>query len=373
MIYTIRDILFSASLAVFVASSVFVAYVRWGHRCEPYARHMDYYYPAWKTVIACFLTNILMCPAVFMPAETDAVLQLRLMLILASPFFCAVLMFAYFGKSLGKSWWRRPVIALFIPFSILALTATVCALLPGPQLTGYFCQVLFSLAGLLALVYLACFFLAIRMIARALRRILRESYSNPEDFPTQYASRILWVPVVHVIISWVISFLGTSEALSIGLLALSVLNAVVLVSLLSPHRTMDVERLEEEEGAEAHPAPAPSDSPEDKSHAEEALSPERKDEIVRTIRRCVEEEKGYLDSHLTLAGLSRLCGVNRTYLSQVMSEKMGGFFVYVNRCRLAEAARLKVENPDASVESIAIASGFGTRQSYYNVRRQLEE
>ena len=150
-------------------------------------------------------------------------------------------------------------------------------------------------------------------------------------------------------------------------------SAVLLVSILSPHRTMDVERLEEEEGAEVRPDPAHADSPEDKPRVEEALSPERKDEIVRTIRHCVEEEKGYLDSHLTLAGLSRQCGVNRTYLSQVMSERMGGFFVYVNRCRLAEAARLKVDSPDASVEDIAIASGFGTRQSYYNVRRQLEE
>jgi transcriptional regulator GlxA family with amidase domain len=51
---------------------------------------------------------------------------------------------------------------------------------------------------------------------------------------------------------------------------------------------------------------------------------------------------------------------------------MGGFYTYVNRCRLAHVARLKVQQPDTSIEEIATASGFGSRQSYYNVRRQLE-
>jgi hypothetical protein len=38
---------------------------------------------------------------------------------------------------------------------------------------------------------------------------------------------------------------------------------------------------------------------------------------------------------------------------------------------LAHAARLKVEQPDLAVADLAIASGFGSRQSYYNVRKQL--
>ena len=38
---TLQDTLFSASLAVYMTASVFVAAVRWGYRCQPYARHMD--------------------------------------------------------------------------------------------------------------------------------------------------------------------------------------------------------------------------------------------------------------------------------------------------------------------------------------------
>ena len=63
MTLTLQDALFSAALAVYLTASVFVAAVRWGHRCQPYGKHMDYYHPAWKTVIFCYLSNLLMAPA----------------------------------------------------------------------------------------------------------------------------------------------------------------------------------------------------------------------------------------------------------------------------------------------------------------------
>jgi YesN/AraC family two-component response regulator len=140
---------------------------------------------------------------------------------------------------------------------------------------------------------------------------------------------------------------------------------------------MDVERLESGEiqlGAVTDiPEPVLPDTDSETDNADEdTLSQDRKDELMAIIRHHVEDEQAYLDSHLTLTSLSRICGVNRTYLSQVISECMGGFYSYVNHCRLAHVARLRVQKPDASIEEIVTASGFGSRQSYYNVRRQLE-
>ena len=213
------------------------------------------------------------------------------------------------------------------------------------------------------------------MIARAIRRFSEDNYSNPDDFPRQFAKGIIWLPIVNIAISWTSTFIGTYNSLSIGMLLLSVLGIVFLRGALTPHRTLDVERLESGElQVESVDMPEPSlPEPEIESEPEDdILSQERKDEIAGIIRRCVEDEQAYLDSHLTLSSLSRICGVNRTYLSQVITDSMGGFYNYVNRCRLAHVARLKVQQPDASIEEIVIASGFGSRQSYYNVRRQLE-
>ena len=56
-----------------------------------------------------------------------------------------------------------------------------------------------------------------------------------------------------------------------------------------------------------------------------------------------------------------------------MSESLGGFFNYINRCRLAYANKYRESNPNASVEELAAVSGFGTRQSFYNARKQFEK
>ena len=375
--YSFQELLFSAAVAIYVAVSLAIAAIRGGHKCQPFARHADYYYPAWKALVFCFGSDILLTPIVFMPQDTDAVLYLRMMLILASPFLCALVLFSYFGKVLNVSWWRNPVYALSIPFALLALTALTLTLIPGTQIEGRFCLWFFSISGFLALIYLLCFFMAMRMIARAMRRFSEENYSNPDDFPRQFAKGIIWIPVLHVTVSWVTTFIGTLGSLSIGVLVLSVLGVTFLIGALSPQRTMDVERLESGEiqlGAVTDiPEPVLPDTDSETDNAdEETLSQDRKDELMAIIRHHVEDEQAYLDSHLTLTSLSRKCGVNRTYLSQVISECMGGFYSYVNHCRLAHVARLRVQKPDASIEEIVTASGFGSRQSYYNVRRQLE-
>lgn len=376
MMYSFQEMMFCAAMAVYIAVSVCIGAIRWGHKCEPYARHADYYYPAWKAVVFCYMSDLLLVPIVFMPTDIDAVLYLRMMLILASPLFCAALLFSYFGKVLKVGWWRNPVIALYIPFSIMTVTALVFTLMPGAQITGSFCTWFFSISGVLALVYLACFVLAVIMVARAMRRFQEENYSNPDDFPRQFAKGIIWLPILHLVVSWVTTSIGSITALSIGMLFLSVIGLVFLIGALAPHRTMEVERLEsgefQIEAIPDLPEPQIVEPEPEPVIEEETLSQDRKDEIMAIIRQHVEDEQAYLDSHLTLSSLSRICGVNRTYLSQVISDCLGGFYVYVNRCRLAHVARLKVQQPDASIEEIVIASGFGSRQSYYNVRRQLE-
>lgn len=366
-----QSTLISVSLAVYVTASVYVAAVRWGHRCAPYAKHMDYYYPAWKTVVFCYLANLFMLPALFMPTDADALLQLRLLLILASPFFCAVLMFSYFGKVLKITAWRRPVYILAVPFGLMALTATVLALEPGQQMTPEFCRWFFSLGGILGAFFMVCFVTAFHMIARALRRFSEENYSNPDDFPRKYASGVIWIALTHLLISWTASFIGTPHALSHGLIALSVLSLVLLIGILSPHRAMDVEKLDSGEHSEL-PVQEPITEEDSDSDEEIVLPEDRQLEIAGAIRSFMEEKKGYLDSHLTLTSLSKSISTNRKYVSIVMKTQLGGFFSYVNRCRLSHAAQLQAEHPDWPLSAVIADSGFASRTTYYKVRRQLE-
>ncbi len=367
--FTFQEHFFSLSLAIYLAVSVVVAAVRWGHKCEPYARYADYYYPGWKSIIFCYLSNLILFPAVLFPGNSDYVLLVRMMLILGSPALCALMLFSYFGTVLNVYWWRRPVYALVITFLIVVLVALVIAIIPGLHLYGFFGRCYFALAGTLALFYFLSFFMALRMVVRALKNQARENFSNPKDFPVKFAQVSLFLPILHLAISWTSTFIGSLTALSIGLMLLSVQSVFFLLGILSPHRSLSVEQLE----AQRAPLPEPAPEPPTAQPEVTILSAARKKELLKAIRKCVEGEKAYLDSHLTLASLAQKIGVNRTYVSLVMSDSLGGFFVYVNRCRLAHAAQLKVEQPDMPMGEVIAASGFGSRQSYYNVRRQLSK
>ena len=98
--YSLQDLLLSVSLATYLSTCVIVAVVRWGHKCAPQIQDTDYYYPSWRTLVACALSNLSLIPVIFLPSDPDAVLQLRMMLLLASPLFCSVLIFNYFGNIL---------------------------------------------------------------------------------------------------------------------------------------------------------------------------------------------------------------------------------------------------------------------------------
>lgn len=52
--------------------------------------------------------------------------------------------------------------------------------------------------------------------------------------------------------------------------------------------------------------------------------------------------------------------------------KNGGFFHYVNSLRLRYADEYRAAHPNASVTEIADASGFGSRQSCYSVKEEME-
>ena len=369
MLYTQEDLVFSAALAVYIGISIMTSVVRWGHRCEPFARHMDFYHPAWRTVVFCFLTNILMIPVVFMPQEADAVLALRVMLMLSSPYFCAMLLFTHFGRMVNLGHWKVSLYMLSLPFVLLVGAALWVALKPGTQLEGAWARQLGALSGTMARLFVLV------LIGRARKRFSEKNFSSKEDFPKSIVLQAAILSAFHVFVSWSMSFSGNKCFLAIGFLILSALNIVFLLVSMQPHRTFDVRRMEEESRVKELVEEEVANNWEDPVEEIDAqsLSDTRKEELIRIIRHAVEEEMAYLDNHLTLVSLSRICGINRSYLSAVLSENMGGFFNYVNRCRLDYAAKYKAENPAASVEDIATASGFGSRQSFYNARKQLEK
>ena len=96
-----------------------------------------------------------------------------------------------------------------------------------------------------------------------------------------------------------------------------------------------------------------------------------KDNLINTVRLEVEDRQAYLDLGLTLASLATRCRTNRTYVSEALME-LGGFFEYIGKLRLAYFAEYRLNHPRATVDQVAQASGFRSRQTYYNVLKKLQ-
>lgn len=354
MSYSSPELLLSLSLTVYLTVCVMMAVARPGRYTS---------LPGWRALILCSLSHVLLLPVLFMPSDPDAVLQLRLMLLMASPFFCSVLIFSFFGRILKASWWHRPTFLMSASYAFMCLVSLVTTLMPGQQMVGVFRSLYFLLAGLLAASYLIALVFTLIMVIHPLSRFTEGNFSNPDDVPDRYAKSLIYFPVLHLIMSWSVTFNGSYPVMAAGLIVLSVLMAIILRGAISPLRTVEAERLEEE-----LTAPVPVALPE-----EPELPQDKRAEILVQIRKVVEDGHAYLDNHFTLGKLSQACGYNRTYVSAILNEQYGGFFHYVNRCRLAHADTYRVQNPQAEIDEVALVSGFNNRQSYYNARKRVRE
>lgn len=98
------------------------------------------------------------------------------------------------------------------------------------------------------------------------------------------------------------------------------------------------------------------------------LSDERCGEIECRLIELMENERLFLDSHLTLKQLSQKLGVNRNYTSEVVvRSKYGSFYTLINSYRLQYAQDMLRQNPTLRIEHVAYDSGFSSLSLFSQV------
>ena len=103
------------------------------------------------------------------------------------------------------------------------------------------------------------------------------------------------------------------------------------------------------------------------------LSEEKSNELLRSLRDCMEVQQMYKDPSITLDILAKAVGTNRTYLSVLINSRMKrGFSEYVNFYRIREAKRM-LKDTDSKIALISQEVGFGTQQSFYTAFRNAEQ
>jgi AraC-like DNA-binding protein len=81
----------------------------------------------------------------------------------------------------------------------------------------------------------------------------------------------------------------------------------------------------------------------------------------------IEKEKPYLNPDFQLMDLRQVLPLNRSYLSRFINSEYGcSFYQWVNRLRIKEAKRLKMEHPEWTAQDITkYGCGFSSRQTFY--------
>ena len=349
--------LLGVSAAVFVATSVMVAAVRWFHMCRPYDRHPRYYYPARPFMAASHLNALMLLPVVFAPGSADAFFLARLYFLPVALLHFTIMLFAYFGSVMQWRKWRTPMLIISIPVLLVLLATFIVALWGG----DWMAQGAMPLVGNIVLYSLGLImtgvgFIAIRVVRRWAAQFHQDDFSNQADFPTTQARLWTMLISVNVVLCWTAALAQNPVVLSVVMLLLTVIASFVLITALHPHRSKQIELEEEAQQEEFALLGA------------RVLTAQRRQEVLSAVRSVVEEQGGCLDPHLTLQDVASRSGFNRSYVSAIIKEEYGGFFDYVNCLRLAHVDAYLKEHPQATLQEAVLESGFNSRQAYYSVK-----
>ena len=359
--FTTTEHYLSVAQFAYILSALFFAAVRWFHMCRPYDRESKYYYPDRLETTLIFLSSVILLPYAINPSSCDTWMLVKGYFIIIIPFDCTILLYKYFGTV--KQWynWRRETIALGIPFGITMLALLAIAIIPQCQLTDQQQNIVTTVIYVEGIVSAVFCIIAMIKVYKCVRQLNNDDYSNPDDFPATYAKKVLPIPIIHLLLLWPI-ILGDSQAgMALVNIALAVCYVILLIIELHPQRSRPID---EDIILDSSPATSVSNN---------APSQQTIDNIIKSIRNHIEKEQLYLNPHFSMQDVVNQSRYGRTYVSWVFKNKLGGFFNYINTLRLEYARKYQQEHPMATLDEVAAASGFTTRQSLYRVKKRLTE
>lgn len=196
-----REALFSDACLVLIVAGLVCAVVRWFHMCPPYSDNEKVYYPARRQMALFFALPVLLVPYVVMPSGPAVMTYALSVWIIYISLAVSVLYRIYFRWELrGKFLWRKIVnLCELLWMAALLLVLVIC-----PQFFSSHEKWIYvgsAVAGTCSTVLAVFTLLRLR---RDIDLYMNDNYSNPEDFPLNFARKVLWLPLVLILLGWVL-------------------------------------------------------------------------------------------------------------------------------------------------------------------------
>jgi AraC-like DNA-binding protein len=306
-----------------------------------------------------YLCSIVLLPYVLNPQNEAAWILMKSYFPCTYYFYCGALIFCFFGTvKQWKEWKKYNAIAAIITFIAMApLVAN--AWWPSGLLSEQFLKMWNIVVIVVSFCMIGYASVAMWQVWQWLKKARELNYSNPDDFPTEYANRMWLTPIVLTPFLWPAFITDSPTVMAFLCIPLAIFNIVLLLNVMPVWRRAALLTDDDEEDTEDCEV--------------DELAEERSNRIAAEIEQFVNTEAAYLDSHLKLEQVVERCNFSRKYVSKVFTERFGGFSDYVNGLRLNYFERYKLQHPNSTDESAAEASGFASYKSYLKAKERLPQ
>ena len=212
--------------------------------------------------------------------------------------------------------------------------------------------------GLLQVVHISAYIIAVRRELHKYDERIRNTKSSLEHINLRW----LWVGTVNFIIVFTLIFVMILlQASGIDVLPVYNVTVPILVSIVIYYmgylglRQPTIFSPSEEMGAIP------------RKYEKSALTPEKGWELTQRLKECMERDRPYLHSELTLSKLAEMLEVPPHHLSQIINETLGqNFFDFINSYRVEEARRLLLSPDKLAYTVLAVAgeAGFNSKTAF---------
>lgn len=378
--------------------------------CRPYDRHPELHYPARRLIALSYLSSVMLMPAIAFWQSADAWLLVRVFFLYCIPAFSSMAFRHYFFPRISHSW-PRFLLGEGIPLAVLLIVFGF-ACRGGSTLVDWLKEWRLLLVPGVFLISGGYLLHATYYLQRSIRDYIYNEYSSEDSFPIALARAFVYVPLLWLFVAWVLFWVDSRISSAVYIWLITVFSLFTLLIILHPlhgqvvkdYMRDDAQYFSEKDNlgtdaGDSRPAVAvaacrvaapgryadvadgaevPAECVSRERGFAEAesrglLSEERLDALEEQVRRVVEGQQLYLSPRLTMSEVARVLHTNRTYVSEVMRERFGSFYSYVNTLRIHCAEAHKEAHPDATQKEIMAHSGFGSVKTYVRIKKLHDE
>jgi len=349
---------YGVAAAFYIVTCWVFSAVRGVHNCGTPKERRDYIWPDRKMQVIIYLTGTVLLPYVLNPRSEAAWILMKTYFPCTYYYYCGSLIFCFFGTVKQWNSWKTANLIAGVITAAAMLPFVLHAWLPSGLLSPEgvkVCSIVALVVSFLMVIYSG---VAMWQVWQWLKVARDVNYSNPEDFPAEYARRMWVAPIILTPLLWPAYVTDSPKVMAVLCVPLAIFNIVLLLNVMPVwRRTAILSTIEE-------------DTDELRIENDE-LAEERTDRIANEIEQFVNTEAAYLDPHLKLEQIVERCSFSRSYVSTVFTERFGGFSDYVNGLRIDYYERYMAQHPNSSPDAAAEASGFTSYKAYLKAKERV--